>query len=368
MKNLLLLLLSCCFFACKSNTNSVKPIAITSTNRIDYNVYLSNLGKYTEENRADAKKLCEDAKEIEITNAIKSMELYQKSISVYPNAEAYLGFCRTLATQNGSIEQIIGALQMAENLTYQPANELYYEAAKQMMRLDTTFKLKACQSAGGCIDNAVKLGFADVSRLQKDFITEANLLHENYEINDLIRSYLQIIPKNEQEKAVFGLLNMYYKDAKLPFKIDETSIQNVMDSTVDAITLSYSFYNNFPTYNLIRKEMTYDEPNEVYPMAKFAYKNFIAYLTFVNKGGFADFYISTYSKNGKFIDHKKIGVFAFNHFQTFLIKDTAIETQKYKAKIQTDYIGIRNSHKISIANQQFVQAMNFTFGENGELK
>ena len=125
------------------NSQEVAKITMTADNMTDFNVYLNNLDTYSTADKDKAERLLQEAK----NQPDRAMELAQKSLMAYPTATAYYEFSKALAAHNGSMTQVFGALQMAERLNYQPLQELYYEAAKQMIHFDTLYKLQACQGS-----------------------------------------------------------------------------------------------------------------------------------------------------------------------------------------------------------------------------
>jgi hypothetical protein len=373
MKKIYLLLLFSAFVACKSANKSQNIIPITGDNLTDYNVYLDNLGKYDDDAKSKANGLVKEAQSLDnqADKIAKTMELYQQSISVYPTAEAYLGFSKAVAAQNGSIDKVLGALQMAERLNYQPAEELYYEAAKQMLRFDTLLKMQECNGTGDCINKAIKLGFKDVSRMKKEFISSevfgSNHVKKNYLDNDFIQSFLKIVPQNTKQKEVCELLNLYHKTENLPFAIDEKNIAEIYN-TAKHQYLPYALIEYLPNYQNITSREKYSEMPSPYPITKFEFnKNFVAYLCLDDHYTSAYFHIITYNKDGKFISSKEVAKFSREELQTMTISDKKIDIKKYTANIT---VNNPNSEVVTltITNKEFKEATFFSFTENGELK
>ncbi len=376
MKKIYLLLLFSALVACKSTDKSQNLTPITGDNLTDYNVYLDNLGKYDDNAQAQAKKLLKEAQNLEnqanneLNKVSKTMELYQQSISVYPMAEAYLGFSKAVAAQNGSMDKVLGALQMAERLNYQPAEELYYEAAKQMLRLDTLLKMQECNGTGDCLNKAIKLGLEDVNRMKKDFVNSevfgSSHVKKNYFDNDFIASFLKIVPQNNKQKEVYELLNLYHKTENLPFTIDEKNMIEIYNIAKKQY-LPYALLEHLPDYQNLISSKVYAEVSAPAPIAKFEFnKNFIAYLYMIDQYVAAHFYVITYNKDGKFISSKEVAKFVSNELQTMTISNKKVDIKNYTANITTN--DGAEVTKWSIRDKEFKQATFFSFTENGELK
>lgn len=373
MKNIYLLLLFSAFVACKSANKSQNITPITGDNLTNYNIYLDNLGKYDDNAITQAKSLIKEAQNLENqADAVsKTMELYQKSIIAYPTPEAYLGFGKAVAAQNGSIEKVFSALKMAEMLNYQPMEELYYEAAKQMLRFDTLLKMQGCNGSGDCIKQAVKIGFKDANRMKKEFMNSEvfgrNYVKMNNLDNDFIESFLKIVPQNTKQIEVYELLNLYYKTQNLPFSIDENNVAEVYNIAKNQY-LPYVLLEYLPDYQTMIKKERYGEYVSPCPVAKFEFnKSFIAYLYMIDLYENVYFHITTYNKDGKFISSKQVAKFVNSDLETMIMTTKKIDMKSYSANIT---INNQNpeSTQLTITNKEFKQATFFSFSENGELK
>lgn len=350
--------------ACNSDSTNKNVVEITADNLTDYNVYLANLGKYDKKNLSKAEDLAKEAQKVE-SQPSKAMELYKQSIITYPNSTAYLGFGKSLAAQNGSISSVIGSLQMAEKLAYQPIGELYYEAAKQMVRLDSSFKMAGCEGVGDCLNKATQTGFKDVNRLRTDFISyevlKSRLFIQYSNEYDVVNSYFRLFPADEKSKAACDVLNQYFRTEQIPYSIDEKNMEDLYNSTI----------NTFLPYNLseflpVVKPIDYQEPPSVHPIAKLELdKNFYSYLYSAEEYEATFFYLTTYSTTGKLISSQKIAAIGNEKLQTCVIMKNKIDIKKHKINFDKLYNDTKTS--FSIKNKEFIEATSVKIENTGAI-
>lgn len=350
--------------ACNSQTSNKNAVEVTADNLTDYNIYLANLGKYDKKNLSKAEDLVKEAQKIE-NQPNKAMELYKQSIITYPNSSAYFGLGKSLAEQNGSISSVIGALQMAEKLAYQPLGDLYYEAAKQMVRLDSSFKMAGCEGVGDCLNKATQTGFKDANRLKTDFVSyevlKSRLFTQYSNEYDVVSSYFRLFPKEEKGKAACDVLNQYFRAEQIPYAVDEKNMEELYTSTI----------NTFLPYNLseflpVIKPIDYVEPPSVHPIAKLALsKDFYSYLYSSEKYEGVVFYLTTYSTTGKLISWQKIAEIGNENLQTCVITKDKIDMKKHKVNFEKVYHDTKTS--FSIKNKEFIEATFVNIKGNGEI-
>jgi hypothetical protein len=359
--------------ACKNTTDNDKA-TINAENLTDYNVYLANLGKYDKSNLIKAEQFVKEAESLQ-NESDKAIDLYKKALEAYPPAQAYLGLSRNMATKDNL--QAIAALKMAEKLLYTPEADLYYEAAKQMVLLDTALKLNECEGLSNCLQKAVQAGFKDYNRFKQDFINPNILrgidgqMNYAYEVqkysheNEIISGYLKIVPETEKKKAICQVLSYYFSQGNFPYSIDDKNLKDLYSQSMNS-EIPYCLLEYLPFYET-QRQVRYDGSASLRPIAQFYNNKGYMFLFFSETYPDITFDLITYNENGEQISLQRIAQFTPNTLQTATIaKGGKIEIKKYNAKIERSYLTEKVSFTVS--NKEFVEATFFSIKPTGEIE
>ena len=289
-------------------------------------------------------------------DAPAAITVFQQSITIYPNANAYYELGNALL-QNKEWRAALQAFEMAEAMDYKPLGNVFFKQASCFAEMDSTDKMYAY------ITYAVQNGFVDKNKIVND--THFANFKNDYQ---LLNVYHEAMSGNgDPDEVLWQGYSNDFQQASFPFTVDSGTLRKLGEPQV----ISYDYEKFVP--EMRDNKFSRDVGSEYFYVARIMQTEFCHVVLYgcrsYEEGMPVYYFLASFNPKGKLVDKMIVGgarTFDEN-YKVFTAKSNnrfQIEEYKNTYEKSTNENGYENNR---IVSRQLLETKQFAIDASGKF-